>query len=192
MKSAQLRKGIGSGGFTLIELLIVIAVLGVLAVAVLSAINPIEQINRAKDNASKQDAEQLIGAFDRFYATKGFYPWQADNQADPTLVWTVVDGTWTDGTDSVLDVKLSGTGAAELKQSFVTRVEGLAGTDQLHVYNSGATGDSTYVCYVPKSAAGQEEAASRCGGTLPSDFPAADACATTDGTVDAGNNVCLP
>ena len=53
-------------GFTMIELLIVIAILGILAVAVLAAINPIEQINRGRDTGTRSDAEQLLGAIDRF------------------------------------------------------------------------------------------------------------------------------
>ena len=68
-------------GFTLIELLIVITLLGILAVAVLSAINPIEQINRSRDTSSKSDAEQLINAIDRYYASKGYYPWTSGGVA---------------------------------------------------------------------------------------------------------------
>jgi prepilin-type N-terminal cleavage/methylation domain-containing protein len=64
-----------SAGFTMIELLIVIAILGILAVAVLSAINPVEQINRGRDTASRGDAEQMINAIDRFNAFQGYYPW---------------------------------------------------------------------------------------------------------------------
>ena len=41
-------------GFTLVELIIVIAVIGVLAVVLMMAINPIEQINKAKDTTKKQ------------------------------------------------------------------------------------------------------------------------------------------
>ena len=61
-------------GFTMIELLIVITILGILAVAVLSAINPIEQIRRARDTSSQSDAEQLLSAIDRYNAFQGVFP----------------------------------------------------------------------------------------------------------------------
>jgi len=64
-------------GFTLIELLVVISVIAVLAVAVLSSINPVEQINKAKDTASKSDAAEVLNAMERYYATFGCYPWEA-------------------------------------------------------------------------------------------------------------------
>src|SRR3989344_9674224 len=65
-------------GFTLIELLVVISVIAVLAVAVLSSINPVEQINKAKDTASKSDAAEILNAMERYYATFGCYPWEVD------------------------------------------------------------------------------------------------------------------
>jgi type IV pilus assembly protein PilA len=46
-------------GFTLIELLIVIAIIGVLAVVVLVAINPTEQLARARDAGRKSAVNQL-------------------------------------------------------------------------------------------------------------------------------------
>lgn len=56
------RRHIISTGFTLIELLVVIAVIGVLVGALLVVLNPIEQINRAKDAGAKTDAVQLYQA----------------------------------------------------------------------------------------------------------------------------------
>ncbi len=70
-------------GFTLIELLVVISVIAVLAVAVLSSINPVEQINKAKDTASKSDASELLNAAERYYATFGCYPWEATVGVSP-------------------------------------------------------------------------------------------------------------
>lgn len=62
-------------GFTLIELLIVIAVLGILIVAILSAIDPLEQIRKARDAGRKSDAAELLSAYERYYATFQCYPW---------------------------------------------------------------------------------------------------------------------
>lgn len=152
-------------GFTLIELLIVIAVLGILAVAVLSAINPIEQINRSRDTGGRSDAEQLLSAIDRFYASQGYYPWKTapDKPAKTDIQdWSAVDNTnWSDGTTPVLS-KLSEAGTGELKASFVNRITG-SGYNTLYVYNRGNQGDTTYVCFAPKSASFNTEAWNRCG-----------------------------
>jgi prepilin-type N-terminal cleavage/methylation domain-containing protein len=166
-------------GFTLIELLIVIAVLGILAVAVLSAINPIEQINRSRDTGSRSDAEQLLGAIDRYYATAGYYPWKTSPilpAVSDLTDWAAVDDTlWTDGVTAVL-TKLSAAGTGELKQSFTSRVTD-TGYNPMYAYNKGTQGDSTYICFLPKSSAFQSEAGTRCESTtLPEDFPLAGAC----------------
>lgn len=160
-------------GFTLIELLIVIAVLGILAVAVLSAINPIEQINRSRDTGSRSDAEQLLGAVDRYYASQGYYPWKisSTNPVSDATAWAVVDGTtWTDGTTAVL-TKLAEAGTGELKASFTNRITG-ASYNTLWKYNRGTAGDSSYVCFLPKSSSFQTEAGTRCGAALAADYPA--------------------
>lgn len=160
-------------GFTLIELLIVIAVLGILAVAVLSAINPIEQINRSRDTGSRSDAEQLLGGIDRFYASQGYYPWKISSTnpvSDATGFLAVDNTTWSDGVTPVL-TKLSAAGTGELKASFTTRITG-SSYNFLYKYNSGVAGSSTYVCFVPKSSSFQTEAGTRCGATLPTDYPA--------------------
>ncbi len=62
-------------GFTLIELLIVMTIIGVLAIAVISAINPIEQVNKARDAGRNSDSTQIIGALERYYVNNGMYPW---------------------------------------------------------------------------------------------------------------------
>jgi len=56
-------------GFTLIELLIVIAILGVLAVVVLVAINPVQQLGRARDSGRISTVAQLGHAFEAFYTS---------------------------------------------------------------------------------------------------------------------------
>ncbi|KKT32413.1 MAG: hypothetical protein UW20_C0015G0005 [Candidatus Woesebacteria bacterium GW2011_GWB1_44_11] len=165
-------------GFTLIELLIVIAVLGILAVAVLSAINPIEQINRSRDTGSRSDSEQLIGAIDRFYATKGYYPWTSGANQDDDLAWsTVGSGLWTTSSGGVLG-QLSSGGTQELKSSFTDRITG-PGYNNLFVYKSAGQGNSLYVCFIPRSGAFESDSTTRCSGTLPPDFPA-EACGTAD------------
>jgi len=198
-------------GFTLIELLIVITLLGILAVAVLSAINPIEQINRSRDTATRSDAEQLLNAIDRFYATQGYYPWQtgASDTDDRGISFRKVDSTWVDDNDdSVLD-KLTEGGTAELKESFINRITEPQ-YNHLYIYNGGTQGDSTYVCFVPKSGAFETESQDRCNpenGGVPGDYPGGeddpapgitecDLCSTEtdcDGEDPVGEDwVCLP
>jgi prepilin-type N-terminal cleavage/methylation domain-containing protein len=167
---------INKKGFTLIELLIVIAVLGILAVAVLSAINPIEQINRSKDTGSRSDAEQLISASDRYYATKGWYAWMASadpaqsKAIDPMQELKAADDPIGSNNEAPLE-KLSSGGTAELKLSFVTRIVG--GNRHLWMFNRGVEGDSTYVCFIPQSSSFRDDAWLRCTavGGVPGDFP---------------------
>ena len=58
-------------GFTLIELLVVIAILGVLATILLAAVNPVEQLARARDSSRKNDASQLVNAMSAYYTSQG-------------------------------------------------------------------------------------------------------------------------
>lgn len=175
-------------GFTLIELIIVIAVLGILAVAVLSAINPIEQINRSKDTGGRSDAEQLLSAIDRYYASKGVYPWQATSSSSEATGWIKVDNAWTDGANPVL-TKLSETGTAELKASFTNRIIG-SSYNYLYAYNRGTSGDSVYLCFSPKSSSFGTEAGDRCATILPADFPSS-ACSSNCAT-EKTCYICLP
>jgi len=169
-------------GFTMIELLIVIAVLGILAVAVLAAINPIEQINRGKDTGSRSDAEQLIGGVDRFYTSKGYYPWQDnpnDGRAD-ALNSQLFNTKLLDGT--VINNLVAATG--ELKESFRSRIM-RPDYNTLYIYNGGNQGDSTYVCFVPKSDSFLKDADDRAD-SMPSDFY------LSSPTIDGINASCLP
>lgn len=62
-------------GFTLIELLVVIAVLGVLAAIVLLAVNPGEQLARARDTNRVSAITQIGRSLQSYYtANNGVYP----------------------------------------------------------------------------------------------------------------------
>ena len=176
-------------GFTMIELLIVIAVLGVLAVAVLSAINPLEQINRGRDTGLRSDAEQILTAIERFYTAQQYYPWQVTvgSPEDDKIDWVALSEA-TDGTTGVLD-KLAQTGTEEIKKSFADRLKDPK--YKLFIYKKSGTENSTYVCFSPRSASFQTEAQTRCGGTLPGDWPSS-ACNNTTDCGTKGNCICLP
>jgi len=196
------RNSKSSLGFTLIELLIVIAILGILAVAVLSVINPIEQINRGRDTGSKSDAEQLIGATERYYAFKGYYPWQLGASSLNVAITPMVEVTTaaqTFGGDAQPLLTNISTGAtSEVKSAFISRITS-ATYRRLSIYHRGTSGDSTYVCYKPQSGAFRDEAWSRCkAGGLPTDFPTtgcpADNTCTNAANADTatGCYLCLP
>ncbi|MFC1710217.1 type II secretion system protein [Patescibacteria group bacterium] len=181
-------------GFTLIELLIVIAVLGILAIAVLAAINPIEQINRSRDTGSRSDAEQLLSAIDRYYASVGYYPWETDEDTPPPVSTgpTLVAVAWIDDDDvSVLEKLGSGatSGTGELKESFTNRIVETDYND-LTVYNRGTQGDSTYVCFLPRSGSFLDAAEKRCGTGMPDDI--ADDVASDTMCPDTAWLSCLP
>jgi prepilin-type N-terminal cleavage/methylation domain-containing protein len=178
------------GGFTMIELLVVISVIGVLAVAVLSSINPIEQINKGRDTRTRSDAAQLINAVDRYFAIQEYYPWNkttstytaSDTDYESQFVFTGSADDW-DWTDELVTT-------AEVKEGFVNR---LKNDDNLVVFKEGTSNATMYSCFLPTSQAFKREAADNCqDGTTPDGIGSITTCATTDGTIDDNNYICLP
>ncbi len=76
------------GGFTLIELLVVIGVLGILAAGLLAAVDPFEQLKKARDANNRNASIESLNALTRYYATHGVQPW-----------WSTIVGC-ASGTDS--------------------------------------------------------------------------------------------
>lgn len=58
------------------ELLIVIGVLGILAAGLLAAIDPFEQLKKARDSNYRSGAIELLSAVQRYYANHGYFPWR--------------------------------------------------------------------------------------------------------------------
>ncbi len=171
---------IKNNGFTLVELLIVIALIAILSVAVLATINPIEQSNKAKDSTIQNDAAEVLNAYERYYTVKNTYPWM-DSDASATVSsydeeWfgnTRMVGAGLCGIDGVNSAEPT-TGCSaynqngslistdELKASFLNKgytslANGdpnynAAGMNNLWIAKMDATtGNSVYVCYVPKA-----------------------------------------
>lgn len=165
-------------GFTLIELLVVITLIGILAVAVLSALNPIEQINKARDAAKRADASQLLSALDRFFASNEKFPWNnydthstsVDELFAGTAEMTGVGvcgeaGITADAADTNSD-----TGGCtddgylvntqELKTQFGKRAyfkSTALDADKLYIYKAAAE-PSVSICFIPASKATRDKA----------------------------------
>ena len=188
-------------GFTMIELLIVIAVLGILAIAVLSAINPIEQINRGRDTGSRSDSEQLLSAIERYDAAQTLWPWQDSTGDSASLAWGKVTPSYPTGTNCTMVQNLGKDetnptcpGTDELKAAYIERITAENSND-LYIEYGGTPGDSVYICFNPRSGSFAKEADDRCGGTLPTDFPATACGSCPVDSLGGGANancICLP
>jgi len=140
--------------FTLVELLIVIALIAILSVAVLATINPIEQTNKARDAAMKNDAAEVLSALERYYASQNEYPWNSGSGTTVPALSKIAIGS----TDISFGVGVGGSGAlittSELKSSFAGKdsfKSGAKAIDLMYLYHNGS--DSSWVCYIPKAKA---------------------------------------
>ena len=140
-------------GFTLVELLIVIALIAILSVAVLATINPIEQTNKARDAKFKNDAAEVLAAYERYYASNNQYPWNAVGVGISSgMVLTLAStapGFGVLGTGTSAGVLIT---TSELKSSFKSKdpfVTGVTADNMFYVYHNGI--DSNYVCFCPKA-----------------------------------------
>jgi prepilin-type N-terminal cleavage/methylation domain-containing protein len=61
----------GQSGFTLIELLVVIAIIGMLSTVAITSLNGAR--SKARDARRKSDLEQILLAFEQYYADNGRY-----------------------------------------------------------------------------------------------------------------------
>ena len=138
-----------SRGFTLIELLIVIVIIGILAVAVLSSINPVEQINKAKDAQMRSDANELLNAYERYYTTHLKYPWEQTSPGSNCSVSTTADDVASVG--CVHQLITSG----ELKPEFESRdsvsTTSTNTSEQGVLYVSVTGSKLVHICFVPRS-----------------------------------------
>jgi type II secretory pathway pseudopilin PulG len=167
-------------------LLIVIALIAILSVAVLATINPIEQSNKARDAAQKNDAAEVLGAYERYYTSQNAYPWGTPESVGATIIVS------TDAKFGVAGAGVTGVliSTSELKSSFAAKAP-FNGTpakvDLMYIYNNGS--DANYVCYVPKAQANRSKYGDlRCltGKTLLN--PGDNGCASITSTSDKWNS----
>jgi prepilin-type N-terminal cleavage/methylation domain-containing protein len=143
-------------GFTLIELLIVIGVLGILAAGLMAAVDPFEQLKKARDANNRNAVIELHNAMTRYYATHGALPWDDDvTVANPTC--NVILNTHAANpvvSVSLTDLDNAGAGCVkkleddgELKNGFTAAV----GSGQAaKVFISSPSQTSIYVCFSPE------------------------------------------
>lgn len=146
-------------GFTLVELLIVIGLLGAIALIVISAINPIEQANRARDTKYKADAGQLVSSIDRYFVGQSAFPWSVFDSsnypsADTAVTFASAQGQLYGlcGATCLLDGLLIDNN--ELKTEFRSRdfVKGTVTVpNQILIGKALGSSSSTYACFVPLS-----------------------------------------
>lgn len=172
-------------GFTMVELLVVISIIGILATAVLAALNPVEQLKKARDTARKADAQTVLGAIDRFQATFGCYPWQLTGTTCST---TTVTGP----------LELAGSGAAIAASSFATggSLEQLGLKDELKSQFQERTSVTASELWLSVNGVGQasvcfepESKSSRGGGLGPIKGPTNETITTTDCTTGAYSRI---
>ncbi|OGD71173.1 hypothetical protein A3A84_02335 [Candidatus Collierbacteria bacterium RIFCSPLOWO2_01_FULL_50_23] len=155
-----------SQGFTLIELLIVIGVLGILASGLLAAVDPFEQLKKARDANNRNASVETLNALTRYYATHGVLPWQStvvtcitggvgavfdplrvSESGYPHAVVKIANTTSTDYTAAVNGcITDSVLADGELKSAFFS---GLSTT----LYLGSGSNTTAIVCYAPEGKA---------------------------------------
>ena len=136
------------------ELLIVIGVLGILAAGVMAAIDPFEQLKKARDSSNRNAAIELLNGFQRYYATHEAFPW---NRTTPPTECTAAGGFdpagfANNGVFTASDPQFQGcvtqaliTDDAQLKESF------FEGTTGEKIFVGQPTVTSLSVCFSPES-----------------------------------------
>lgn len=137
----------------MIELLIVISVLGILAVGLLAAVDPFEQLKKARDTNTRQSALALQTAFIRYYATHGGLPWDNTALTDCYAAYTgaspSVDPSGTAISDADMEncITSGPETDGELKDGFVDAL----GTGADTMFVTSTTTSSAFVCFAPQS-----------------------------------------
>lgn len=202
-------KKVLSKGFTLVELLIVIGLLGAIALIVISAINPIEQANKARDARFKADGSQLLSAIERYYASNSQFPWQVCGagicptssdqfgfiSANDTSVGLCGTSACNDQTGILI-------ASAELKTEFLTRdwvkAAPSAVETQIQIGKGSGSSSSIYACFIPLAKATKDtalandtvRAISFSAGGIVNDGTCTNS--TTDNWTSSGCYVCIP
>ncbi len=157
------------------ELLIVIGVLGILAAGLLAAIDPFEQLKKARDTNNRSAAIEFLGASQRYYTTHGYLPWfkpgaltgSYDTANCPDAPWTVIRPAVSTATypRSYVEIGL-GSGIADGVKSCLTNTLGTDGEIKTTFFDGLKTplyvlsGSSTKVavCFAPEGKSSRSDA----------------------------------
>ena len=184
--------------------------MGAIALIVISAINPIEQANRARDTKFKADGSQLVSAIERYYTQKSEFPWTTESAAS----YPSADTAFAFVSATNLGVGICGTSAAscqtdgwllsndELKSEFRGRdfIKGNpTGVKVIMVGKATGSSSSIYACFIPLSKSVRDKACAdgkvyTLAGSVRTPLGAANAnCAAGSATwISAPQYVCLP
>lgn len=143
------------------ELLIVIGVLGILAAGLLAAIDPFEQLKKAKDNNNRSATIELLQALQRYYANHGDFPWNMPAYSNNICGKGVSQnlegfGYITTSAMSIQNPRFAEclitvlTEDGELKSTYI---QGLGGVD-IYVGSDPQDRSDVTVCFEPKSKSG--------------------------------------
>ena len=146
-------------GFTLMELLIVIGVLGILAAGLLAAIDPFEQLKKARDTNNRNATIELLSSFTRYYANHGQFPWNMTtppagcsglatagilngvlNVQDPSLQTCLTNSVIVDG---------------ELKDTYVQ------GVGKTNIYLVSSSSSKITTCFAPEGKSAKSDPATK-------------------------------
>ncbi len=141
MKKLNKRSKSNEKGFTLVELLIVIALLGALIAGILISLDPLEQTRRGQDTALRNTASEFFNALNRYYATKGTFPWGNN---------TTFSGQTLNSRMSDINTLID---SGELKTNFMQR----AGSHVNKIYITSNTPTDLSVCFQPISKSMQKD-----------------------------------
>lgn len=143
-------------GFTLMELLIVIGVLGILAAGLLAAIDPFEQLKKARDSNYRSAGLELLSGVQRYYANHGYFPWTNTGSECKTATSEILDPAVT----ASMSAKQLKMGAGNMNE-FTACLQDLVNDGELkatfseglntYVYLSTWGKTSVRVCYAPES-----------------------------------------
>lgn len=144
-------------GFTLIEIIIVVAIIGILAIGLITALNPVEQINRATDTTTLSLAREFLSSTNQYQTNQQFSAACPDlacatyldslNSTSPVLMSTLTN----------VNVALRNQGTTQASDNFINH--GQAGSVSVSLTSVTYGKDAQFIlCWQPKSNAIKSDA----------------------------------